>query len=83
MKTIIDTATDTYLIQFKNKANGGLICNYEDITEALKLLKQGYFLKDIFRYNQSKRKFERVPKNKYNSVFGWNTEAIEVLTKYI
>lgn len=79
----IDTATDTYLVEFQNKSNGGLICNYTNLAEALKPLKESRILKDIFRYNESKRKFERVPKNKYNTLFGWNTEAMEILSKYI
>ena len=83
MKTIIETAVDTYLVEFQNKSNGGLICNYTNLAEALKPLKEGRILKDIFRYNEAKRKFERVPKNKYNTLFGWNTEVIEILTKYI
>lgn len=83
MKTIIDTAADTYLVEFQNKSNGGIIATYKDIAEALKPLKEGRILKDIFIYNESKRKFERVPKNKYNTLFGWNTEAMQFLTKYI
>lgn len=80
---IIDTATDTYLVEFQNKSNGGIICTYSDMAEALRPLTYGRILKDIYRYNESKRKFERVPKNKYNTLFGWNTEAMEFLTKYI
>lgn len=83
MTTIIDTASDTYMVEFQNKSNGGLICNYTNLAEALKPIKEGRILKDIFRYNESKRKFERVPKNKYNTLFGLNTEAMEFLTKYI
>lgn len=83
MKNIIDTSADTYLVEFQNKSNGGLICTYEHIAEAMKPLTNGMFLKDIYRYSNLKRKFERVPKNKYNTLFGWNTEAMEILTKYI
>lgn len=79
----IDTAIDTYLVEYANKANGGIICTYSDIAEALKPLTDGRILKDIFRYNEAKKKFERVPKNKYNTLFGWNTEAMQFLTKYI
>lgn len=79
----IDTATDTYLVEYANKSNGGIICTYSDMVEALRPLTDGITLKDIYRYNESKRKFERVPKNKYNTLFGWNTEAMEFLTKYI
>ena len=79
--TILDTATDTYFVKFQNKSNGGFICTYSDIQEVLRKTKEGLFLSDIYRFNTAKLKFERVPKSKYNSVFGWNTEAMEFLKK--
>ena len=79
---IIETAYDTYLIRFKNSSNADLICTYTDIAEALKRLNNGYFLADIYRYNPAKVKFNRVPQNKYSLLFGWNTEAIEILNKF-
>ena len=83
MKTnLIETAYDTYLIKFQNSGNGNVICNYKDLSEALNKLNNGYILADIFRFNESKLKFERVPKNKYNMFFGWNTEAIQILEKF-
>ena len=82
MTTIIDTASDTYMVEFQNKSNGGLICTYTNLAEALKPIKEGRILKDIYRFNNSKKKFERVPKNKYNMFFGWNTEAIQILEKF-
>ena len=83
MKTnLIETAYDTYLIKFQNSGNGNVICNYKDLSEALNKLNNGYILADIFRFNESKLKFERVPKNKYNMLFGWNTEVIQILEKF-
>ena len=79
---LIETAYDTYLIKFQNSGNGYVICNYKDLSEALNKLNNGYILADIFRFNESKLKFERVPKNKYNMLFGWNTEAIQILEKF-
>ena len=81
-KNLIETAYDTYLIKFQNSGNGNVICNYKDLSEALNKLNNGYILADIFRFNESKLKFERVPKNKYNMLFGWNTEAIQILEKF-
>ena len=83
MKTnLIETAYDTYLIKFQNSSNASVICKYTDLHEALNKLNNGYILADIFRFNESKLKFERVPKNKYNMFFGWNTEAIQILEKF-
>ena len=83
MKTnLIETAYDTYLIKFQNSGNGNVICNYKDLSEALNKLNNGYILADIFRFNESKLKFERVPKNKYNLLFAWNTEVIQILEKF-
>ena len=83
MKTnLIETAYDTYLIKFQNSSNGNVICKYTDLSEALNKLNNGYILADIFRFNESKLKFERVPKNKYNMLFGWNTEVIQILEKF-
>ena len=83
MKTnLIETAFDTYLIKFQNSSKASVICKYTDLSEALNKLNDGYILADIFRFNESKLKFERVPKNKYNMLFGWNTEAIQILEKF-
>lgn len=79
---LIETAYDTYLIKFKNSINASVICKYTDLHEALNKLNNGYILADIFRFNELKLKFERVPKNKYNMLFGWNTEAIQILEKF-
>ena len=83
MKTnLIETAYDTYLIKFQNSSNASVICKYTDLSEALNKLNNGYILADIFRFNESKLKFERVPKNKYNMLFCWNTEVIQILEKF-
>ena len=83
MKTnLIETAYDTYLIKFQNSINASVICKYTDLSEALNKLNNGYTLANIFRFNESKLKFERVPKNKYNMLFGWNTEAIQILENF-
>lgn len=79
---LIETAYDTYLIKFQNSSNANIICKYVDLADALNKLNKGYILADIFRFNDSKLKFERVPKNKYNMLFGWNTEVIQILEKF-
>ena len=81
-KNLIETIYDTYLVRFQNSSNADLICSYTEIQEALKKLNNGYILENIYRYNQSKLKFERVPKNKYNMLFDYNTEAIQILEKF-
>lgn len=47
--------------------------------EPLKKLNKGFYLKDIFRFNNSKKKFERLPKNQYKTHFQFNTEAMVIL----
>ncbi|MDR6548478.1 hypothetical protein J2810_004568 [Chryseobacterium rhizosphaerae] len=79
---IVNSANDTYLVKFKNSASKQFICEYDEIQEVLKLLNDKYLLDDIYRFNPSKLKFERVPANKYKLLFGWNTEAMEILKKH-
>ena len=78
----LTTYTDLFLVEFQNSANVSEITTIEHINEPLKKLKNGFYLKDIYRFNNSKKKFERLPKNKYNMFFGWNTEAIQILEKF-
>ena len=78
----LTTYADLFLVEFQNSANVSEIATIEHINEPLKKLNQGFYLKDIYRFNNSKKKFERLPKNKYNMFFGWNTEALVILEKF-
>ena len=78
----LTTFSDLFLVEFLNSANVSEITTIEHINEPLKKLNKGFYLKDIFRFNNTKKKFERLPKNKYNMFFGWNTEAIQILEKF-
>lgn len=80
--TILTTYTDLFLVEFQNSANVSEIATIEHINEPLKKLNQGFYLKDIYRFNNNKKKFERLPKNQYNMFFGWNTEAIQILENF-
>ena len=80
--TTLTTYSDLFLVEFLNSANVSEITTIEHMHEPLKKLNKGFYLKDIFRFNNSKKKFERLPKNKYNMFFGWNTEAIQILEKF-
>ena len=75
----LTTYADLFLVEFQNSANVSEITTIEHIHEPLKKLNKGFYLKDIFRFNNTKKKFERLPKNKYNMFFGWNTEAMVIL----
>jgi hypothetical protein len=77
--TTLSTYADLFLVEFKNSANISEITTIEHIHEPLKKLNNGFYLKDIYRFNNSKKKFEILPKNKYNMFFGWNTEAMVIL----
>ena len=78
----LTTYTDLFLVEFLNSANVSEITTIENIHEQLKKLNKGFYLKDIYRFNNNKKKFERLPKNQYNMFFGWNTEAIQILEKF-
>ena len=78
----LTTYTDLFLVEFLNSANISEITTIEHINEPLKKLNNGFHLKDIYRFNNSKKKFDRLPKNKYNMFFGWNTEAVQILEKF-
>ena len=80
--TTLSTYSDLFLVEFQNLANVSEITTIEHINEPLKKLNKGFYLKDIYRFNNSKKKFERLPKNKYNMFFGLNTEAIQILEKF-
>lgn len=73
------TGNDTYLVEFLNSTNKRYITEYNNLKEPLRKLKDGLFLKDIYRFNNSKLKFERVPKSSYKTLFGWCTESMEIL----
>ena len=75
----LTTYTDLFLVEFLNSANVSEITTIEHMHEPLKKLNKGFYLKDIFRFNNTKKKFERLPKNQYNMFFGLNTEAILIL----
>ena len=79
---LIETAYDTDLIKFQNSSNANVICKYVDLADALNKLNEGFILADIFRFNDSKLKFERVPKNKYNMLFFFFSEVIQILEKF-
>ena len=80
--TTLTTYNDLFLVEFLNSANVSEITTIEHIHEPLKKLNQGFYLKDIFRFNNTKKKFERLPKNKYNMFFGYNSEAMVILEKF-
>lgn len=82
LQNTINTAIDTYLVTFQNSNQNAIIAHWEDVKEPLKQLNEGYYLAEIYRFNAKKLKFERVPKNKYNLLFGANTEVIEILKKH-
>lgn len=83
MKTINSGSVDTYLVTFQNSISTQYICAWENLHEALKPLQEGLYLGDIYRYDPAKKKFSRVPKNKYELLFNMNTEAFEILKKYL
>ena len=76
---ILNTDNDLYLIQFQNSKKNQFICEWSEIQEPLKLIREGQILEDIFRYNPTERKFKRVPKKKYKLLFDMNTEAAILL----
>lgn len=78
----ISTYTDLFLVEFLNSANVSEITTIEHINEPLKKLNQGFYLKDIFRFNNTKKRFERLPKNQYKTHFQFNTEALVILEKF-
>ena len=80
--TTLTTYNDLFLVELLNSANVSEITTIEHIHEPLKKLNQGFYLKGIFRFNNTKKKFEKLPKNQYNMFFGWNTEAIQILEKF-
>ena len=77
--TTLTTYTDLFLVEFLNSANVSEITTIEHINEPLKKLKNGFYLKDIYRFNNSKKKFEILPKNQYKTHFQFNTEALVIL----
>ena len=81
MKTLT-TYTDLFLVEFLNSANLSEITTIEHIHEPLKKLNQGFYLKDIFRFNNTKKKFERLPRNQYKTHFQFNTEAMVILENF-
>ena len=80
--TILTTYTDLFLVEFQNSANVSEIATIEHIDEPLKKLNQGFYLKDIYRFNNTKKKFERLPKNQYKTHFQFNTEALVILENF-
>ena len=77
----LTTYNDLFLVEFKNSANVSEITTIEHIHETLIKLNQGFYLKAIFRFNNTKKKFERLPKNQYKTHFKFNTEALVILEK--
>ena len=77
--TTLSTFSDLFLVEFLNSANISEITTIEHINEPLKKLNKGFCLKDIYRFNNSKKKFERLPKNQYKTHFQCNTEALVIL----
>ena len=77
--TILTTYTDLFLVEFQNSANVSEITTIEHIHEPLIKLNQGFYLKNIFRFNSTKKKFEKLPKNQYKTHFQFNTEAMVIL----
>ena len=80
--TALTTYTDLFLVEFLNSTNISEITTIEHIHEPLKKLNQGFYLKDIFRFNNAKKKFERLPRNQYKTHFQFNTEAMVILEKF-
>ena len=80
--TTLTTYSDLFLVEFLNPANFSEITTIEHINEPLKKLNKGFYLKNIYRFNNNKKKFEILPKNQYNMFFGLNTEAIQILEKF-
>ena len=80
--TTLSTYADLFLVEFLNTANISEITTIEYINEPLKKLNNGFYLKDIYRFNNSKKKFERLPKNQYKTHFQFNTEALVILEKF-
>ena len=80
--TTLTTYNDLFLVEFLNSANVSEITTIEYIHEPLKKLNNGFYLKDIYRFNNSKKKFERLPKNQYKTHFQFNTEAMIILEKF-
>ena len=78
----LSTYNDLFLVEFLNYANVSEITTIEHIHEPLKKLNQGFSLKNIFRFNNTKKKFERLPKNQYKTLFQFNTEAMVILEKF-
>ena len=80
--TTLTTYNDLFLVEFLNSANVSEITTIEHIHEPLKKLNQHFSLKNIFRFNNTKKKFERLPKNQYKTHFQFNTEAMIVLEEF-
>ena len=80
--TTLTTYNDLFLLEFQNSANVSEITTIEYINEPLKKLNNGFYLKDIYRFNNSKKKFERLPKKQYKTHFQFNTEAMIILEKF-
>ena len=80
--TTLSTYSDLFLVEFLNSANVSEITTIEYINEPLKKLNNGFYLKDIYRFNNTKKKFEKLPKNQYKTHFQFNTEAMIVLENF-
>lgn len=80
--TTLTTYTDLFLVEFQNSANVSEITTIEHINEPLEKLNKGFYLKDIFRFNNTKKKFERLPKNQYKTHLQFNTEALVILENF-
>ena len=80
--TTLTTYTDLFLVEFLNSANISEITTIEHINEPLKKLNKGFYLKNIYRFNNNKKKFERVPKNQYKMLFQFNTDALVILENF-
>ena len=80
--TTLTTYKDLFLIEFLNSANVSEITTIEHINEPLIKLNQGFYLKNIFRFNNTKKKFERIPKKQYRPHFQVNTEAMVILENF-
>ena len=51
----LTTYTDLFLVEFLNSANVSEITTIEHVHEPLKKLNKGFYLKDIFRFNNTKK----------------------------
>ena len=78
----LTTYNDLFLVEFLNSANVSEITTIEHMNEPLMKLNQGFYLKNIFRFNNTKRKFEKLPKNQYKTHFQFNTEALVILQNF-